>query len=206
MKPRPPIRQLHMRRQRQPSARAEKSTHIEHFYGWWFASWDEEYQTLGCNTIRIELRKRPRGSKMCTGGSRRSGAAFNGSSGETPANGSHQRTAVSARVHLMQPRPSVVLGREANLRCAIVHRGTTRFRVRCGACHRAGQRPDPLASPRNDGVRRRSRPALLRCICMPNIAPCWLTWRQRAGKLRPCTRLPLPENQPHLPRTPVRRG
>src|SRR5712672_1326963 len=34
--------------------------------------------------------------------------------------------------------------------------------------------------------------ALLRCICMPNIAPCWLTWRQRPRKLRPCTRLPLP--------------
>jgi hypothetical protein len=30
--------------------------------------------------------------------------------------------------------------------------GISRFRVRCGACHRAGQRPDPLASPRNDGV------------------------------------------------------
>jgi hypothetical protein len=28
--------------------------------------------------------------------------------------------------------------------------------------------------------------AQLRCICMPNIAPCWLTWRQRARKLRPC--------------------
>src|SRR5258708_3563848 len=26
--------------------------------------------------------------------------------------------------------------------------------VRCGACHRAGQRPDPLASPRNDGQTR----------------------------------------------------
>src|SRR5258705_9816966 len=46
----------------------------------------------------------------------------------------------------------VIPGRvaDANLRCAIAHRGISRFRVRCGACHRAGQRPDPLASPRND--------------------------------------------------------
>src|SRR5260221_11307290 len=28
--------------------------------------------------------------------------------------------------------------------------GISRFRVRCGACHRAGQRPDRSASPRND--------------------------------------------------------
>src|SRR4051794_35602796 len=46
-----------------------------------------------------------------------------------------------------------------DLRSAIAHRGISRFSdaqlrimVRCGACHRAGQRPDPLASPRNDGV------------------------------------------------------
>jgi hypothetical protein len=30
--------------------------------------------------------------------------------------------------------------------------GISRFRVRCGACHRAALRADPLASPRNDGV------------------------------------------------------
>src|SRR5216684_8965242 len=33
--------------------------------------------------------------------------------------------------------------------------GISRFRVRRGACHRAGQRPDPLASPRNDESNRR---------------------------------------------------
>src|SRR5450756_1482256 len=37
-----------------------------------------------------------------------------------------------------------------DLRCAIAHRGISRFRVRCGACHRAALRADPLASPRND--------------------------------------------------------
>src|SRR6202011_3623930 len=36
------------------------------------------------------------------------------------------------------------------LRYAIAHRGISRFRVRCGACHRAALRADPLASPRND--------------------------------------------------------
>src|SRR5216684_6877931 len=30
--------------------------------------------------------------------------------------------------------------------------GISRFRVRCGACHRAALCADPLASPRNDGV------------------------------------------------------
>jgi hypothetical protein len=39
-----------------------------------------------------------------------------------------------------------------DLRCAIAHRGISRFRVRCGACHRAALRADPLASPRNDVV------------------------------------------------------
>src|SRR5260221_13976574 len=37
-----------------------------------------------------------------------------------------------------------------DLRCAIAHRGISRFRVRCGACHRAALCADPLASPRND--------------------------------------------------------
>src|SRR5712664_2461873 len=32
-------------------------------------------------------------------------------------------------------------------RCAIAHRGISRFRVRCGACHRAALCADPLASP-----------------------------------------------------------
>src|SRR5260221_10597154 len=76
------------------------------------------------------------------------------------------------------------------------------------------QRPFFAFEARGDGsLRSQGRPAeraegghmrgeasaLLRCICMPNIAPCWLTWRQRARKLRPCTRLPAPENQPHSP-------
>src|SRR5450631_4501558 len=43
-------------------------------------------------------------------------------------------------------------GSGPDLRCAIAHRGISRFRVRCGACHRAALRADPLASPRNDGV------------------------------------------------------
>src|SRR5450631_1553700 len=37
-----------------------------------------------------------------------------------------------------------------DLRCAIAHRGISRFRVRCGARHRAALCADPLASPRND--------------------------------------------------------
>jgi len=36
-----------------------------------------------------------------------------------------------------------------DLGCALAHRGIPGFRVRCGACYRAGRRPDPLASPRN---------------------------------------------------------
>src|SRR5258705_13996357 len=46
----------------------------------------------------------------------------------------------------------VIPGRikDANLRCAIAHRGISRLRVRCGACHRAAPCADPLASPRND--------------------------------------------------------
>src|ERR1700730_14176442 len=43
-------------------------------------------------------------------------------------------------------------GSGPDLRCAIAHRGISRFRVRCGACHRAALRADPLASPRNDGA------------------------------------------------------
>jgi hypothetical protein len=48
---------------------------------------------------------------------------------------------------------SVIPGWSAgpDLRCAIAHRGISRFRVRCGACHRAALCADPLASPRNDG-------------------------------------------------------
>src|SRR5260370_28302792 len=48
----------------------------------------------------------------------------------------------------------VIPGRikDANLRCAIAHRGISRFRVRCGACHRAAPCADPLASPRNDDL------------------------------------------------------
>src|SRR5450756_3214715 len=38
-----------------------------------------------------------------------------------------------------------------DLRCAIAHRGISRFRVRCGACHRTALGADPVASPRNDG-------------------------------------------------------
>src|SRR5664279_710619 len=38
-----------------------------------------------------------------------------------------------------------------DLRCAIAHRGISRFRVRRGACQRAALCADPLASPRNDG-------------------------------------------------------
>src|SRR5712671_5789608 len=38
-----------------------------------------------------------------------------------------------------------------DVRCAIAHRGISRFRARCGACHRAALCADPLASPRNDG-------------------------------------------------------
>jgi len=34
----------------------------------------------------------------------------------------------------------------------IAHRGISRFRVRCGACHRAAPCADPLASPQNGGV------------------------------------------------------
>src|SRR6266436_9175323 len=40
-----------------------------------------------------------------------------------------------------------------DLRCAIAHRGTSRFRVRCGACHLAALCADPLASLRNDGLK-----------------------------------------------------
>jgi hypothetical protein len=43
-------------------------------------------------------------------------------------------------------------GSGPDLRCAIAHRGILGFRVRCGACHRAALRADPLASPRNDVV------------------------------------------------------
>src|SRR6266436_1632591 len=46
-----------------------------------------------------------------------------------------------------------------DLRCAIAHRGISRFRARCGACHRAALCADPLASPRNDGVWIASRGA-----------------------------------------------
>jgi hypothetical protein len=35
--------------------------------------------------------------------------------------------------------------------CASTRPGISRFRARCGACHRAARRADPLASPRNDG-------------------------------------------------------
>src|SRR5450756_1174052 len=34
-----------------------------------------------------------------------------------------------------------------DLRCAVAHRGISRFRVRCGACRQAALRADPLASP-----------------------------------------------------------
>jgi len=40
-------------------------------------------------------------------------------------------------------------GAQPDLRSAIAHRGISRFRVRCGACHRAALCADPLASPRN---------------------------------------------------------
>jgi len=33
--------------------------------------------------------------------------------------------------------------------CVSTRPGISRFRVRCWACHRAAQRADPLASPRN---------------------------------------------------------
>jgi hypothetical protein len=52
-------------------------------------------------------------------------------------------------------------GSGPDLRCAIAHRGISRFRVRCGACHRAALRADPLASPRNDGVWVASSPQRL---------------------------------------------
>src|SRR5450631_4244592 len=51
-------------------------------------------------------------------------------------------------------------GSGPDLRCAIAHRGILGFRVRCGACHRAALRADPLASPRNDGVCSNSRHTL----------------------------------------------
>src|SRR5450755_530476 len=47
-----------------------------------------------------------------------------------------------------------------DLRCAIAHRGILGFRVRCGACHRAALRADPLASPLNDGVCSNSKHTL----------------------------------------------
>jgi hypothetical protein len=52
-------------------------------------------------------------------------------------------------------------GSGPDLRCAIAHRGILGFRVRCGACHRAALRADPLASPRNDGVWVASSPQRL---------------------------------------------
>ncbi len=43
--------------------------------------------------------------------------------------------------------------KRANLRCAIAHRGISRFRVWSGACHRAAQSADPLGPSRNDAVK-----------------------------------------------------
>jgi hypothetical protein len=61
---------------------------------------------------------------------------------------------VFARSDAMLNSGSVIPGwsEGPDLRCAIAHRGISRFRVRCGACHRAALRADPLAAPRNDGV------------------------------------------------------
>src|SRR5450631_1221129 len=77
-----------------------------------------------------------------------------------------------------------------DLRCAIAHRGISRFRVRCGACHRAALRADPLASPRNDGVcsnskhdfaiSRRDAPE----VCM-NLPPPLRAWGMPGAR---CTR------------------
>src|SRR5712675_1862272 len=53
-----------------------------------------------------------------------------------------------------------------DLRCAIAHRGISRFRVRCGACHRARIRANPLASLRNDVMVFRAN--------FPEAAASWL--------------------------------
>src|ERR1700730_18015684 len=55
----------------------------------------------------------------------------------------------SERVAMTCNPDTVITGWSAgpDLRCAIAHRGISRFRVRCGACHRAALRADPLASP-----------------------------------------------------------
>ncbi len=52
-----------------------------------------------------------------------------------------------------------------DVRCAIAHRGISRFRARCGACHRAALCADPLASPRNDGFWIASRSLSSGALC-----------------------------------------
>src|SRR5260221_5131415 len=42
--------------------------------------------------------------------------------------------------------------------------GISRFRVRCGACHRAAPCADPLASPRNDCFHQS-------CLCSGSLSP-----------------------------------
>src|ERR1700716_581511 len=67
--------------------------------------------------------------------------------------------------------------------------------------------PDDGALPAHPHVGRDGGSCLLRCICMPNIAPYCLTNRLRGMKLPPCTRRRIPRKiQPHSPRTPVRHG
>src|ERR1700730_10331179 len=69
----------------------------------------------------------------------------------------------SERVAMTCNPDTVIPGWSAgpDLRCAIAHRGISRFRVRSGACHRAALRAEPLASPRNDGVWGASSPQRL---------------------------------------------
>src|ERR1700682_5294270 len=64
--------------------------------------------------------------------------------------------AASRRCESDKANPGIVIPggpEEPDLRCAIAHRGISRFRVRYGACHRAARRADPLASPRNDDLK-----------------------------------------------------
>src|SRR5882724_10183420 len=72
-----------------------------------------------------------------------------GGAAPSPPQGARGFPPKAARV--FSPRRHSGMVRRTRAQTCNAHRRISRFRVRCGACHRAALCADPLASPRNDG-------------------------------------------------------
>jgi hypothetical protein len=71
--------------------------------------------------------------------------------------------------------------------------GISRFRVRCGACHRAALGADPLASPRNDGLKTAC--GCLKIESVASIGP---------GRAKSQPSSPAESGRSSIPKAPVR--